>query len=215
MKHICDVTAEGLPETAFFETLPEDRCPVHEALLIAGQGRALSCGRGTYCRDGVAQLALILDDITRNKARDGDLGLILELCKNISLASDCAPAVRVSALIASSAELHRGVWDDHLLRKKCPALICPGYVTVLILPDKCTGCGACVPCCPERAITGKEGYIHVVDTERCTRCGACFAACPEKAFTKAGALKPRVPEAPVPVGAFSTEQPRRRRRRGE
>ena len=70
--------------------------------------------------------------------------------------------------------------------------------------------------CPAGAVSGGEGLISVVDTARCTHCGQCFAACPAGAFTKAGMVKPALPEAPVPVGSFSAEAGggRRRRRRG-
>lgn len=217
MKYICDIAADGLPPSGFFDEFPEGKCPVFSAREIAEMGRTLSCGKGVFCRDGIAQLALILDGIVRNKARDGDRELLLDLCRNISLASDCAMSERVAVLIASSIEKHEDRWNDHLIRRQCPALICPGFISYHIAPDRCTGCGKCIPVCASHAIEGRDGYIHIIKDELCIRCGLCADACPADAvsLTGAGGAAPRVPDEPVPVGSFSPEPARRRRRRGE
>jgi NADH-quinone oxidoreductase subunit F len=213
VKHICDVNTDKLPSLDFFDEFPERKCPVFAAREIAEKGRALSCGKGTFCRDGVTQLAFILDGIVRNKAREGDMKLLLQLCKNISLASDCAMSGHVSALIVSSIEKQRERWDDHLIRRQCPDMICSGFISYYIAPDKCTGCGKCVPVCAGRAVTGRNAYIHVIEDDLCTCCGLCADACPENAVLIAGSVKPRVPDEPVPAGSFSPEPTRRRRRR--
>jgi NADH-quinone oxidoreductase subunit F len=215
MKHICEITADDLPEIRQIELFDEDRCPVWEAHLAAEQGYRLSCGKGAYCRDGIWQLSLILSDITHDKSGPDDPALLHEICKNILLANDCQVAVRVAEFVRASAENHPGEWDNHLHRKRCTAMTCPGFFTVLISPDQCTGCGVCIAACPARAITGGENLIHVVDQDACTRCGECFDACPDSAIIKAGQVRPRVPEAPVPVGSFAPAPQRRRRRRRE
>jgi NADH-quinone oxidoreductase subunit F len=216
VKYICDVKAfelGGAPE----DTLPltEGQCPVDAALRAAERGAALSCGKGVYCRDGIAQAVLILRDIARDKSRDGDMALLCSLLKNMKRASDCEVSVRVSGLIEELITSYEEEWDRHLYRKQCSAMVCPGFYTVHISPGKCTGCGQCEPLCPAGAIAGQAAYIHVVDNYKCTRCGACFSSCPEDAFIKAGAIKPDVPKEPVPAGAFAAEPARRRRRRGE
>jgi len=51
------------------------------------------------------------------------------------------------------------------------------------ITDECIGCGACLPVCPNRAITEGE-YVFVIDPSLCTECvgfyGAeqCAAVCP-------------------------------------
>ncbi|NLF02175.1 MAG: 4Fe-4S dicluster domain-containing protein [Anaerolineales bacterium] len=46
----------------------------------------------------------------------------------------------------------------------------------------CTGCGACVQCCPEACIsmrTDAEGFAYPqIDTQRCIKCGLCSSVCP-------------------------------------
>jgi ferredoxin len=51
------------------------------------------------------------------------------------------------------------------------------------ITDACINCGACVPECPNDAIS-EGGDIYVIDPERCTECvgfhekEACQAVCP-------------------------------------
>ena len=51
--------------------------------------------------------------------------------------------------------------------------------------EKCTGCGRCVPICPEAAVS-----IHnersTTNRKRCTGCGVCAQACPSEARTLMG-----------------------------
>ena len=54
---------------------------------------------------------------------------------------------------------------------------------------KCTGCGRCIPACPEKAI--ELGMITdkiaaITDRVRCENCGACVSACPAEAREIAG-----------------------------
>ena len=49
------------------------------------------------------------------------------------------------------------------------------------IEKKCTGCGACISCCPTNAIKMKkndEGFeIPVIDIEKCINCGKCIRTC--------------------------------------
>ncbi|MBD3246303.1 MAG: 4Fe-4S dicluster domain-containing protein [Candidatus Omnitrophica bacterium] len=47
---------------------------------------------------------------------------------------------------------------------------------IRVYPEKCVGCGACVPVCPVSAITLKEKKA-IIDLDKCTLCGACVSAC--------------------------------------
>lgn len=46
----------------------------------------------------------------------------------------------------------------------------------------CSGCGACVPTCPEHAISlvdiSDQGIRPVVDSANCSKCGECVKVCP-------------------------------------
>jgi len=49
--------------------------------------------------------------------------------------------------------------------------------------DKCTGCGDCIPNCPEGAIQIIDGKARLVADSLCDGLGACLGHCPEGAMT--------------------------------
>ena len=48
---------------------------------------------------------------------------------------------------------------------------------------KCTGCGMCVPDCPEGALKIIDGKARLVGELLCDGLGACMGSCPEGAIT--------------------------------
>ena len=52
--------------------------------------------------------------------------------------------------------------------------------SVLLSPDKCIGCTACVRHCPTEAIRVRDGRA-VINQGRCIDCGECIRVCPQKA----------------------------------
>lgn len=47
----------------------------------------------------------------------------------------------------------------------------------VVIDTRCTGCGACLVTCPERALVPAPGRPLVIDA-RCTTCLACVEVCP-------------------------------------
>jgi NADH-quinone oxidoreductase subunit F len=107
-------------------------------------------------------------------------------------------------ILLSTLEKFPEEYEAHMRRRLCPALVCERYVTFHILPDLCDGCGKCVEVCPEDAIEGGKGKIHVIDQDACEKCGKCYDVCLDlrQAVVKAGAIKPRTPKRPIPVGTW-------------
>jgi len=54
----------------------------------------------------------------------------------------------------------------------------PHFIT-----NDCAGCGACLPECPENAISEGDP-IYKIDANACTDCGACVDVCPSEAIKK-------------------------------
>ena len=54
---------------------------------------------------------------------------------------------------------------------------------ILIDEDKCTGCGECIPGCPEGAIQIIDGKARLISDLMCDGLGACLGHCPEDAIT--------------------------------
>jgi len=48
--------------------------------------------------------------------------------------------------------------------------------------DKCTGCGLCIPACPEGALQIIDGKARLVSDLMCDGLGACIGDCPEDAI---------------------------------
>ena len=48
--------------------------------------------------------------------------------------------------------------------------------------DRCTGCGLCIPGCPEGALQIIDGKARLVSDLFCDGLGACLGTCPEGAI---------------------------------
>lgn len=210
---ICETTAAALPQREAFDKSKD--CPVDRARELMEQARHASCGQCVLCREGTAQVHEIMKDAATGAGQDEDIALMDELLTLIHSSAGCEMAVEAAGESLTLLRNYPEQWEQHIGRKRCPSLVCKAYYTMHVSPASCTGCGECVKVCPQNAIAGGEGLIHVIDNKLCDRCLACVAACPAGAITKAGAVKPKGPAQPVPVGSFEEEGGgRRRRRRG-
>jgi len=48
------------------------------------------------------------------------------------------------------------------------------------ITEECILCDACLPECPEDAITAGDP-VYIIDPEKCTDCGDCAEVCPTEA----------------------------------
>lgn len=53
----------------------------------------------------------------------------------------------------------------------------------VVVDLRCTGCGACLATCPERALLAAPHHPLVI-VERCTSCLACVEVCPAGAINE-------------------------------
>uniref|UniRef100_I2Q6P9 Dissimilatory sulfite reductase (Desulfoviridin), alpha/beta subunit n=1 Tax=Desulfovibrio sp. U5L TaxID=596152 RepID=I2Q6P9_9BACT len=87
-------------------------------------------------------------------------------------------------------------------------------VRPVVVPEACTGCGACADACPDGAVTFADG-VAAIDRDRCLGCGKCRDACPAGAIAcgqtalraMAGGRLGRRPRLGIePAGRFTPER---------
>jgi len=54
--------------------------------------------------------------------------------------------------------------------------------TLVLSPEKCTGCGKCSEVCPHGVFTIENGKAVITDKDSCMECGACAKNCPVSAI---------------------------------
>lgn len=123
----CAKTAEILPSIDEIVSKADNVCPVKWAVDVAELAMKNTCGKGTFCRDGLKQLYLIGKDITENKGSMDDIELLQELCKTMYIAADCELSGRAIELFKASLDLHYTDWTAHILRKRCKAGQCEAF----------------------------------------------------------------------------------------
>jgi NADH-quinone oxidoreductase subunit F len=154
------------------------------------------------CREGSWQLGAIFADITNGRSNRDDITLIKDICPIISAGALCSFGRNMVRPALSAASECIEQLEKHVIGRSCPAGVCAALMKYIIDPSLCTGCGDCIDECPEEAIEGKDGFIHVIDEKLCEKCGKCVGSCPEQAIkTDSGAI--RTPKKPVKVGRFN------------
>jgi NADH:ubiquinone oxidoreductase subunit F (NADH-binding)/NADH:ubiquinone oxidoreductase subunit E len=103
----------------------EDRCMLDMALNSTQFFRNESCGKCVPCRVGSQKLVDMLTGWTEGKGSAVDASLIDELSGALRLTSICGLGQVVPAPIASVLKHFRAEVEAHLLRRRCPAGVCP------------------------------------------------------------------------------------------
>lgn len=173
--------------------MDEDTCMVDIARYFLDFLSDESCGKCVPCREGIRQMLKILTNITRGKAKEGDIELLEEIAEVTGDASLCALGKSAPNPVLSTLRYFRDEYEAHIKEKRCPALFCKDLISYYIDPEKCQACMICLRKCPSEAITGDKDRIHVIVQGKCTKCGTCFEACP----SRFGAVK-KLSGEPVP-----------------
>jgi fumarate reductase flavoprotein subunit/NADH-quinone oxidoreductase subunit F len=190
---------------AVVHVLTEQDCVIRLAQerLIASQ--KLACGKCVFCREGLIQLQEMHKDIGEGKGKQEYIEIMEEIGEAMIGGSLCSMGRQASQIVLSMQRRFYDEYEQHIKKKVCPAGVCFFLKSVYIDPDTCTGCGQCLNVCPQDAILGKTGYIHMIDTLDCTQCGACIDVCDEKSIIVMQNKPPKLPERLTKCGRFKKQ----------
>ncbi len=167
--------------------MDESTCMVDVAKYFMEFLKSESCGKCTSCREGTKRMHEILTEITEGRGELEHLDLLEELGWVTAEASLCQLGGTAPNPVLSTLRYFREEYEEHILKKRCPAKVCRALLRYQILSDVCTSCGRCAKVCPAEAITGKlktkqeKGKPFKIDPKKCIKCGMCFDACKFKA----------------------------------
>jgi NADH:ubiquinone oxidoreductase subunit F (NADH-binding)/Pyruvate/2-oxoacid:ferredoxin oxidoreductase delta subunit len=136
-----------------------------------------SCGKCAPCRVGNKRLHELLTKICKGMGTEEDLAYLRNLSLVIKDTALCGLGQSSPNPVLSTLDFFYDEYLAHVRDKKCPAHQCKALKEYFIVPDKCTGCMACVKVCPTNAITGERRQPHIIDQSKCIRCGACSDKC--------------------------------------
>lgn len=179
-----------------------DTCMLDYISQTLGQLKEESCGRCVLCREAIGQLILIYQDAVNKRGRTSDIDIIQRISFAMKEGAFCAFGQAAGAMSEKFIRDFADEFDAHVKRKVCPAMVCKKFVSYVILGAKCKGCEECLDVCPDGAIEGKKGYIHMIDEYECSQCGKCMDVCEHGAIVTAGTVKPKVPTRLTRVGAW-------------
>jgi NADH:ubiquinone oxidoreductase subunit F (NADH-binding)/(2Fe-2S) ferredoxin/NAD-dependent dihydropyrimidine dehydrogenase PreA subunit len=181
--------------------MDEDTCMVDVARYFLSFTQAESCGKCVPCRVGTLQMLEILRRICGGGGKPEDIPTLQKIAGQVKAGSLCALGQTAPNPVLTTMRYFMDEYQEHIVKKKCRALVCPDLLSYYVLPEKCAGCGICARECPAHAIDGGKRLIHVVDQKKCVKCGTCFNVCPERfnAIVRVSGEKLNVPSEPAPV----------------
>ena len=190
-----------------FHRLTGGHCAVHQADEEIARLRSKSCGKCTFCREGLYQLSRILDEVESGWAKAQGLELAREIGQAMTTSCNCTLGELAGLPVLSLLDGFGDEVDTHVKSKTCPAGVCLGLTQFYIDPALCRGEGACAQACPAHCIDTRQGYVSVIDSFDCTRCGQCLDLCPHGAVKRCSGRPPKLPAYPVRIkGARLAEE---------
>ncbi|MCP4150840.1 MAG: NADH-quinone oxidoreductase subunit NuoF [bacterium] len=157
--------------------MDQDTCIVDLAKYFLNFTVQESCGKCTPCRVGTRHMAEILEKICNGEGEPADLEKLEFLANTVKSTSLCGLGQTAPNPVLTTLKYFRKEYEEHVIDKRCEALICKDLIEYSVIKDKCTGCQRCVSVCPTGAITGPRSEAHNVDNAKCVKCRACYEIC--------------------------------------
>ena len=130
---------------------PPGICPVEQQLAFLKTCHAQTCGKCVPCREGLGQLAEMLEEVLDNKATMKELEQIEQLARSISNSADCAIGFEAANMVLRGLEGFREDYESHIKDHRCVSM----YEQPI----------PCVTLCP--ASVDIPGYIALAGAGRC------------------------------------------------
>ena len=118
---------------------PPGMCPIAVQLTLLQASGAQTCGKCVPCRDGIPQLASLLQQVLACKATASTLEQVRALATMIRDSSDCAIGYKAGAFVLEGLETYKAEYESHIeqgvccddIEQKVPCeALCPAHVDV-------------------------------------------------------------------------------------
>ncbi len=166
--------------------LDQDCCIIDTVKYFMDFIQKESCGKCIPCREGTRRMLEVYENITKRPV-DENGHTTLERFKGVMQLESLASVIKDTSLcglgqkapnpVISSLKYFRSEYEEHIFDRKCSAGVCKELRLFYIDVEKCTGCTACAPKCPESAIIGTKHHPFFIVEEKCTGCGICYDVC--------------------------------------
>ena len=130
---------------------PPGVCPVEQQLAFLRTCHAQTCGKCVPCREGLGQLAEMLEDVLDNKSTMEDLNYIKDLATHIRNSADCAIGFEAANMVLKGLDGFREDYESHIKEHRCVSM----YEQPI----------PCVTLCP--ANVDIPGYVALAGAGRC------------------------------------------------
>ncbi|URZ17270.1 FAD-dependent oxidoreductase [Clostridium felsineum] len=194
-----NITKEISYGSGVIHVIFQDECIVQKTMEYIKALRKKSCGKCTFCREGLYQLNTIFDDIVESRSKKEDIAMIEELVSAMKLSGNCSLGIMAGSPAESALSVFKTEVEAHIKKKNCPTSKCLAFTNMYVDPAKCKGCGRCLGICPKACIEGKKGYISIIDEFDCIKCGKCISECPNEAIVKVSGKLPKLPTKLIKV----------------
>ena len=142
-----------------------------------------SCGKCVPCREGLYQLHKLTIKICEGNGTEDDIEKMEKLSQQVVVGSLCGLGKSGPNPLLSTIKYFRDEYLAHIRDKKCPAGVCRNLITYRVIPEKCTGCLACITACAYQCDHRREERSRMSSIRtRCEKCGACVAVCKHDAI---------------------------------
>lgn len=119
--------------------MPPGMCPIAAQLALLKEGALQTCGKCVPCRDGLPQLAALLERVVACEADASELDRIRALAEMVRDTSDCAIGYEAANALLEGMDAFKAEYESHVQRHACQQGIgqsvpcetfCPAHVNV-------------------------------------------------------------------------------------